>query len=243
MELNSDEINLLNNYIPTLKRYLKKKISYKYFKDPFIENYILKLITIYKDEKLISKIIDKINESIISNEDILFSIKYYYNLNKNEYLKVQNFLYEQNEDNDTLIIKFSTNIILFNIKYYQYYFIINELLFDENELNQLFYAIYLFIKIDKDNLLKYCKKYFKMRIFFYLMYDLFNIYKKNIDLLLKNDIISNYDAFKNFIQNLFFKWHLNYKESIENNNFEEIEKKFIIKKNIFQKIICTHNLC
>ena len=193
MELNNSEKELLNNYIPTLKRHFKKNINYNFFKSPFFEKFVLKLSLINNDTELISIIIDKINNNIISNEDIYFSINYYYNFPKNNKSSIQKFIFNSN---DAIHIKFKTNVILLNVKYFQYYYFLNELLFNENNLNnninnELFYAIYLFLKnndaeysnesIGTINIKQYCKKYFNMKIFFYLIDDLFRIYKKNID--------------------------------------------------------------
>ena len=146
------------------------------------------------------------------------------------------------EDNDTIIIKFKTNIILFLIKYYQYFYIINELLYDDNE-EELFYCIYIYSKNDENIILNYSKKYFKMKIFFYLIDDLFKIFKKNIDILIKNEILSDENIFKLFIKNIFFNWHIFYKKTLEDESFVNIEKKYEIKKNLLYKMVCSHNLC
>ncbi len=241
MNLHKEEIELINNYIPTLKRYFKDNNSYKYFKSPFIEKFVLKFVLLNSDEQMISKIIDKINDNIISNEDIFFSFNYYYNFDKNIKLKIQTFLYNS-EENDTIIIKFKTNIILFLIKYYQYFYIINELLYDDNE-EELFYCIYIYSKNDENMMLNYSKKYFKMKIFFYLIDDLFKIFKKNIDILIKNEILSDENIFKLFIKNIFFNWHIFYKKTLEDESFVNIEKKYEIKKNLLYKMVCSHNLC
>lgn len=241
MSLSSNEKELLYNYIPTLKRYFKKNSNYKYFKNPFIENFIFKFVLINNDETLIEKIIDKINENIISTEDISFSLNYYYNFSKNEKFKIQNFLYKSDE-NEMVLFKLKTNIILFIIKYYQYYYFINELLFDDEE-KELFYSIYIFSKNSEKDIKNYSKKYFKMKLFFYLIEDLSKIYKKNLDILIKNEIISKCDSFKFFVKNIFYDWHIFYKESLENDSFIEIENKYEIKPNLFYKIVCSHNLC
>jgi len=241
MNLSNSEKELINNYIPTLKRYFKKNSNFKYFKNPFIENFIFKFVLMNNDETLIEKIIDKINENIISTEDISFSLNYYYNFSKNEKMKIQYFLYN-NEENEMILFKLKTNIILFLIKYYQYYYIINELLFEDDE-QELFYAIYIFSKNNENDIKNYSKKYFKMKLFFNLIDDLMKIYKKNLDILVKNEIISKSDSFKFFVKNIFFDWHIFYKESLENDSFIEIDKQYQIKPNLFYKIVCSHNLC
>lgn len=241
MEITDNEVNLINDYLPTLKRYYQKNLEFKYFKIPFTENYMFKLILINEDEKLISKIIDKINNYTISNEDIFFSIKYYYNFDKPETLNIQKFL--NDDENDTIKIKFNANLLLLNIKYYQYYYIINEFIFEKEDDDELFYSIYLFIKNDTNNLQKYSKKYFKMRIFFYLINDLYKIYKKNIEILEKNEIILEKKSFKLFVKTFFLKWNNVYTKYIDEDKFNIVESKFMIKKNIFYKMICNNNLC
>lgn len=241
MNLSNNEKELINNYIPTLKRYFKKNNNFKYFKNPFIENFIFKFVLINNDEALIEKIIDKINDNIISTEDVSFSLNYYYNFSKNEKMKIQTFLYN-NDENEMILFKLKTNIILFLIKYFQYYYIINELLFEDDE-QELFYAIYIFSKNNENDIKNYSKKYFKMKIFFSLIDDLSKIYKKNLDILAKNDIVSNSDSFKFFVKNIFFDWHIFYKEALENDNFIHIDKKYEIKPNLFYKFVCSHNIC
>jgi hypothetical protein len=241
MNLSNNEKELINNYIPTLKRYFKKKNNFKYFKNPFIENFIFKFVLINNDEALIEKIIDKINDNIISTEDVSFSLNYYYNFSKNEKMKIQTFLYN-NDENEMILFKLKTNIILFLIKYFQYYYIINELLFEDDE-QELFYAIYIFSKNNENDIKNYSKKYFKMKIFFSLIDDLSKIYKKNLDILAKNDIVSNSGSFKFFVKNIFFDWHIFYKEALENDNFIHIDKKYEIKPNLFYKFVCSHNIC
>lgn len=247
MHINDHEKELINNYIPTLKRNFNKKINYKYFKSPFIEKYIYKMICLSDDTKLISKIVDEINNDIISNEDILFLINYYYNFNKNSKIKIQNFLYKNNE-NDIIILKLKINLVLFLVKYYQFYFIINELLFDVNDKkddSELFYSIYLYLKNNnnKENISKYSKKYFNMKIFFHLIEDLFTIYKKNMDILIKNELIDTTDYISVFIKNIFSNWNFNYKKYIEEKSFENIQKQYELKENILLKFICQNNLC
>ena len=248
MDLNNQEKQLINEYIPTLKRFDKEKISYKYFKIPFKEFYILKLVILNDDSKLIGKIINKINDNIISDEDIYFSLNYYYNFNSQNKFNIQKFIYK-NDENDMVLLKFKTNLILFTIKYYQYYFIINELLFDnnnENDNNELFFSIYLFLKDhhnNKDNILKYTKKYFNMKLFFYIIDDLYKIYKKNLDILYKNELIDKNDSIIYFINNIFINWNLIYKKTINDNTFINIQKKYEIKDSVITKFMCTNNLC
>lgn len=258
MELNDTEKELLNNYIPTLKRHFKKNVSYPFFKSPFFEKFVLKLSILNSDSELIGSIVDKINNQIISNEDIYFSIQYYSNFSKTIKSNIQKFIFN---NNDIVNIKFKTNVVLFNVKYFQYYYFINELLFHSNDLdlvNELFYSIYLFLKnnelTENDseynsemnhsiNIKQYCRKYFNMKLFFYLVDDLFRIYKKNLDLLIKNEIIEKLNIHELFMNNIFRKWSLDYKKKIEENSFDKIEKNYKLKEKSFMHFICSKNIC
>jgi hypothetical protein len=258
MELNETEKELLNNYIPTLKRHFKKNINYPFFKSPFFEKFVLKLSILNSDSELIGSIVDKINNQIISNEDIYFSIQYYSNFSKTMKANIQKFIFN---NNDIVNIKFKTNVVLFNVKYFQYYYFINELLFHSNDLdliNELFYSIYLFLKNNElteneceynsemnhsINIKQYCRKYFNMKIFFYLIDDLFRIYKKNLDLLIKNEIIEKLNIHELFMNNIFGKWSLDYKKKIVENTFDEIEKNYKLKNKSFMHFICSKNIC
>ena len=64
MNLHKEEIELINNYIPTLQRYFKDNNNYKYFKSPFVEKFVLKFVLLNSDDQIISKIIDKINDKL-----------------------------------------------------------------------------------------------------------------------------------------------------------------------------------
>ena len=202
------------------------------------------------------------SKSVISNEDIYFSIQYYSNFSKNIKSNIQKFIFN---NNDIINIKFKTNVVLFNVKYFQYYYFINELLFDSNNLelnNELFYSIYLFLKNNEScendsnynsnsdnqmnqsiNIKQYCRKYFNMKIFFYLMDDIFRIYKKNVDLLIKNEVIEDMNIHLLFTNNIFSKWSLIYKKMIENDHFGEIEKNYKLKSKSLRHFICSKNIC
>ena len=250
MELNELEKELLINYIPTLKRYFKKNINFHFFKNPFIEKFILKLSIIDCDNKLISNIVDKINNNIISNEDIYFCINYYYQFGKENKKKIQHFLFN---NDDVINLKLKINIVLFTVKFYQYCFFINELLYNNinNINNELFYSIYLYLKsndfnensTENININKYSKKYFNMKLFFYLIDDLFKIYKKNLEILIKNEIIDTLNIHLLFTNNIFGKWYVIYKKYIEENNFEEIEQNYKLKHKSLKNFICNRNIC
>jgi hypothetical protein len=82
-----------------------------------------------------------------------------------------------------------------------------------------------------------------MKIFFYLIDDLFRIYKKNLDLLIKNEIIEKLNIHELFMNNIFGKWSLDYKKKIVENTFDEIEKNYKLKNKSFMHFICSKNIC
>ena len=256
MDLNDEEKKIIFNYIPTLKRHFKKNIVYPFFKPPFFEKFVFKLSIINSDSELIGLIVDKINNNIISSEDIYFSVNYYSNFSKQTKSNIQNFIFN---NNDIINIKFKTNIIFFYLKYYQYYYFINELLFNSSnsDINhELFYSIYLFLKNNESyeinyksnqnfsiNIKQYSKKYFNMKIFFYLIDDLFKIYKRSLDLLIKNEIIEELNINLLFTNIIFGKWSIYYKKKIEENNFDDIEKIYKLKNKSIMNFICSENIC
>jgi hypothetical protein len=93
------------------------------------------------------------------------------------------------------------------------------------------------------NIKQYCRKYFNMKIFFYLIDDLFRIYKKNLDLLIKNEIIQKLNIHELFTNNIFGKWSIDYKKKLEENTFDEIEKNYKLKHRSFMHFICSKNIC
>lgn len=261
MELNINEQKLLSDYIKTLERINHLNVlKNNFLKIPYLENFILKLSKINDDEILIEKILNKLNNKIISNEDICFSVLYYYNLESNEKKKIQYFIYNESEENLMILLKLKTNIILFIIKYLQFYYIINELLFDQkninddnddnnDNLNELFYCLYLFINSKKyqKQLIKFSKKNIKMKIINILFNELFNIYLKIYDIFEKNELIkinNDIEKFNYFINKILQPWFNHYKKYIENDELNNIIQKFENKKkNIFDHIMCFNTIC
>ena len=246
MELNKNENKLITDYIQTLERIDHLNIlKSNYLKNPYLENFILKLSKINKDKKLIEEIINKINYKIISNEDICFSINYYLKLETNEKKKIQNFIYNESEENLMILLKLKTNVILFLVKYIQTYYIISELLYDVSDNEELFYYLYVFIKNNnskKNNNLKSVK----FKITYVLFDDLFDIYMKIYNVLQKNDLLNKNlenEQFDNFTKNIFHPWFNIYKKKIEDNTLDNILQKYEKKKSIFENIICFNTIC
>ena len=82
-----------------------------------------------------------------------------------------------------------------------------------------------------------------MKLFFYIVDDLYKIYKKNLDILYKNEIIDNNNPIFYFINNIFINWNVSYKKYINDNTFNNIQKKYEIKNNMIYNFVCKNNLC
>ena len=245
MKLSNHEIELIDNYLKTLERhYYQSDIQPKYLKNPYKEIFIQKLCSYYHNEKLIEFIIYHINNKNICNEDIYFCINYYLNLNKNEKKNFQCFLNQENYENNVLIIKLKTHILLFCIKYYQFYYITHELLNENNDdTNEIFF--YFYILIQNNNLTKkYCKKYFKFKIILSFYNELLELYSKIINLLKNNDLINvNEDIHIIFKKQFFTHWYKYYKNLLTENKMNDLLKKYEIKNNIFNKLMCSRMQC
>jgi hypothetical protein len=186
MKLSNHEIQLIQNYLTTIERhYYQNYIQFNYLKNPYKELFIQKLAINYHNEQLIEMIIQHFNNKDICNEDIYFCLNYYFDLNKDNKKNIQSFLNQPNHEDNVLIIKLKTHILLFCIKYYQIFYISHELLNENNdEKHELFF--YFYILIQNDNLIqKYCKKYFKFNIINYFFDELFDLYSKILNLFKK----------------------------------------------------------
>ena len=62
-----------------------------------------------------------------------------------------------------------------------------------------------------------------------------NIFMKN------NLICNNNDYFNNFIKLIFNNWYSIYKKDVMNNHVEIKVQPYIIKKNIFSRLLCMNN--
>ena len=245
MKISNHEIELIQNYLTTIERhYYQNNIQLKYLKKPYKETFIQKMCLFYDTEKLIEMIIYYINNKDISNEDTYFCLNYYFSLNKIQKNNIQKFLNQENHEENVLIIKIKTHILLFSIKYYQFFYITQELLNENNdENNELFFYFYLLIQNNSD-INKYCKKYFKFKIINHYFEELLELYSKIIDLLLKNELINNenniHDLFK---KQFFIYWYKHYKKLLQEDKINDILKKYEIKKNILNRLMCSHMNC
>ena len=137
-------------------------------------------------------------------------------------------------------------VILYAVKYFRFYLTISELLFDSNnEDNELYNFILIFIKNKNNEIKKYIKKNFKFLIFHYYINDLYSIFEKLYNLLLELELVENIEKkeiLNLFLKNLFSNWYIIYKKDIIDNNVNDIIKDYIIPKTILSRILCLPNL-
>lgn len=245
MKLSNHEVKLIQNYLSTIERhYFQKIVKNTYLKIPYKEVFIQKLCIHYEDEKLIEMIISQINHKKISNEDIYFCLNYYYYFNKNDKNNIQSYINQKDNDENVFIIKLKTHILLFCIKYYQFYYISHELLSENNdESHELFFYFYIIIQ-DNDSIQKYCKKYFKFKIIYHIFNELIELYSKIFNLLKNNDLVQcENNIHQTFKKQLFLNWYKYYKHLLQEDKVDNLLKKYEIKKNILNKLICSHLQC
>ena len=243
MKINNNEKDIIAEYIKTIKRFNNLKIPKNNFlKLPYIENYLIKISYIENDYELIKKILINLNDDIISNEDLLFIINYYLDINKDEKNNIFKFL---NNTEQNIIMKNNIEIIIFNIRYFRFYLILSELLFDlKEEDNELYFYLYLLNENDQKKIKFYSKKYFNFKIIYELYSILQENYNKIYSFLINNNLI-NRDINTNLLlfKNIFKGWFNIYLKDSDNELIENKINKFIIKKqNIFNRFICNNNL-
>ena len=240
MNFNNNEKEIINEYIKTIKRFNNLKIPKNIFlKNPYIENYLIKISNIDNDYELIKKILLLINDDIISNEDLLFIINYYFDISKNEKNNIFKFLNNTDEN----ITKNSIEIVIFNIRYFRFYLIISELLFEFNdENNELYFYLYLLNENDEKKIKFYKKKYLNFKLIHELYIILFENFNKIKKFLLDRKLIND-EKNNIFFKNIFKQWFDIYLNDTGTESIEKKIKKYIIKKNnLFSKFICNNNI-
>jgi len=238
MDIKSIEKKLVNNYLRTLGRYKINNIPInKYVKKPYIEQYIIDMANENNESEIINKI-DLIIEDIDTND---FCMYIYDNIDitSNEKKIIQKNILDSNNDNNKYeLIK---NILLFIINYYQYYMIITELLYDNDEL--LYIDIYNYIKNDSNK----NKNNLNFQILNYYSNNLYEKYIFLINIFIKNKLLDKNEYNELKIKNLFFKnlfsnWYLLYKKNIDNGinikQDEEVKKE----KKLLSRLLCINNI-
>ena len=217
-----------------------------FLKKPYLENYIIHFSSILDENILINNILQYSNESI-NGEEILFLINNNIELNSDEKKKLDIFFLKDisNEEVETYN-QISIEIILYQIKYFRFYQIISELLFDnDNDINnELYNFILIYIKNNKNDIKKYIKINFKFKIFYYYICKLSQDYNNFFKLLINKNFLNNYDKkeINNlFLKNLFTHWYNIYKKDLLDNKVCEKTQNFV-NKSILSRILCMPNI-
>ena len=238
------EKNILFEYWTTLLRKDVTNIpNNKFIKKPYLENYIIKLSIIFNDTKLEKKILNLIELNHITNEELFLFINNNIELNETDKKNIE--LYFFNNEVSESYNKISVNLIIYQIKYFRFYNTIVELLFDCNEEdNELYNFILIFIKNNKNEINKYIKKNIKFNIFYNNIILLFKSFENIIQSLINLNLFSltDDDILNIFLKNLFTNWYNIYKKDILNNNVNEKIKDYILKKSIISTILCLPNV-
>lgn len=215
----------------------------KFLKKPYLESYIINLSSTLNNNTLISKIIELLDSNKITNEDLFLFINNSIELNNILKKNIELFFLDNNEN----INNFAVEIIIYEIKYFRFYQLISELLFDSTtDENELYNFILIYIKNNKNDIKNYSKKNIKFNIFNYYLNDLFNYYKAIFICLKKNNLLEkeyiNNEILNFFLKNLFTNWYNIYKNDILENTVNEKIKNYIIPKTILSRILCLPNL-
>ena len=240
--------NLVNNYWETLVRKNVSNISNnKFLKKPYLENYIITLSVILDNNKLINKILTLLDSNKITNEELF--LFFYNNIEITDLKEKKDFeLYFFNSNlNDNDFNKISIEIILYQIKYFRFYNTIIELLFDCNEEdNELYNFILIYIKNNKNEIKNYIKKNIKFNIFYKYIEDLYESFNNIVIFFLKLKLFTiNYkkeDILNLFLKNLFINWYNIYKKDILEEKVNSKIKDYVIKKNLLSRILCLPNI-
>jgi hypothetical protein len=242
-KINDDIKNIINSYWNTL---ITKNIvnipKNKFIKKPYIENYIIKLSVESKNDILINNILELIKKNKIKNDHLILFITSNFDLNIEQKKYITKFF----NNLDITIInnnqKFIIETIMFQIYFFRFYLTIIELLYDnDDENNELYKFILIFIKNKKYEINKYNDN-INFCIFYNLLQELLVLYKnlinKLIDIKMFNEEIDDNTMVNLFIKNIFSNWYIIYKKDLIEN---KIDTK-IDKRSIISKILCLPNL-
>ncbi len=217
----------------------------KFIKKPYLENYIIKLSTITNDKELITKIIYYLENDKINNEELFLFMNNNFDF-ENQKKSIENFFLNNNSQNEEYN-KLSSEILLYQIKYFRFYQIVTELLFDSlSDDNELYNFILVYIKNKTLETKNYVKKNIKFAIFYHYIKELENhydsIFKLLIDYKLLNNDYDRKEILNLFLKNLFINWYNIYKTDISENRVHEKIKNHVLSKGIISKLLCLPNL-
>ena len=232
--------DVISKYLQTL---IRKNIvnidNNKFLKKPYLENYMIKLSYVLDKELMINKILHMISNDKITKEELFLIIKNNIELSNEDKKNVEKYFMESSD-------KVGVELIMYQVKYFRTYQIITELLFEDND-NELYYFIFLYVKNKKSEINFYSKRNFKFNVFNYYLNDLFSSYENIVqNYFIKNKLISDIskkDILNLFLKNLFSHWHVIYKKDILEDNINDKIKDYIIENtNILSKILCMKNV-
>lgn len=231
------------------KTLIRKNVSNiplnKFIKKPYLENYIIKLSVITNDQDLITKIISLFNNDKISNEELFLFMNNNFEFD-NQKKEIEKFFLDNNFQNEEFN-KLSVEIINYQTKYFRFYQIVTELLFDSvSEDNELYNFILIYIKNKNSEIKNYTKKNIKFAIFYHYIKELEehydNIFKLLIYYKLLNIEYNKKDTLNLFLKNLFINWYSIYKTDISENRVNEKIKDHVLSKGIISRLLCLPNI-
>lgn len=210
--------NILSIYINTLDRINADTLPLNiYIRKPLIQKYYIELIKM-KDKKIIKQnILQKISESEIEMEDVLYVFSIIFDLSKNDKKIIRDCL----SNNNTTIITPTTNIIVsiiyFYVSYIEFYLVTSELLYNKNS-DFLNHDIYIYIQNNQKIISKKFKNWKNINqmnrihsyiIFNNLLQELYINYKKLYNLLVDNEWMPQLNSkhtFNHYLKFLFTPW-------------------------------------
>lgn len=227
---NKDWDNILSIYINTLDRINADTLPLNiYIRKPLIQNYYIELIKM-KDKKIIKQnILQKITESEIEIEDVLYVFSTIFDLSKNDKKIIRDCLSNNNNNASSSISSISsisstssiTNIIVsliyFYVSYIEFYLVISELLYHKNT-DFLNHDIYIYIQNNQKIISKKIKNWKNNNqmnrihsyiIFNNLLQELYINYKKLYNLLVDNEWMPQLNSkhiFNHYLKFLFTPW-------------------------------------
>ena len=245
MNINEIKTDIIFKFWETLERKNISNISInKFIKKPYLENYIIELSAIINNDKLIEEIIELLDSNKITDEELFLFISNSTDFDNDNKKSIENHIL--NNEND--INKLSIEIIIYEVKYFRFYQMVSELLFeyDNNQENELYNFILIYIKNNRGEIKNYSKKNIKFNIFQHFLNDLFETYTNILNNLKKNKIIDD-EFTKNiilnsFLKNIFTNWYNVYKNDILENNVNEKIKDHVLPKSILSRILCLPNI-
>lgn len=244
MDINYIEENIMSKYWKTLiRKNVTNIVNNKLIKKPYLENYIIEL-SILDNSSLIDKILKLFELNKITNEEIFLFINNNIDLSIDQKKNIEKFILGNISENFN---KIAIEIIIYQIKYFKFYQMITELLFNSDvENNELYNFILIYIKNNKNEIKNYIKNNTNFNIFYVYINGLLLMFEDIFNLLINLELIENVyekkDILNIFLKNLFNNWYVIYKKDILEDKVNEKIKDYVIKRNIISRILCLPNI-